>query len=168
MSTVLQGIGIDKLDGIQRPLDILSLQETTTSLQGATSIVGLLDNLYGAGTYARTTVVGSTTDGTTEAVIYNTHTVQLLSQTTIGTASGSGEARAPVRAEFQPIGYGSSSAFYLYSDHYKSGTSASDIAQRTAEAQAVRSDATTLGAGRMSSSRGTSIRKTASRPDTRR
>ena len=83
MSTVLQAIGIDALDGIQRPLDILSLQETTISMTGATSIVNILNSLYGAGTYARTTVVGATSDRTTEAVIYNTHTVQLLSQSSV-------------------------------------------------------------------------------------
>ena len=69
MSTVLQGIAIEAKNGIQKPIDILSLQETTSSLQGAASVVALLNNLYGAGTYAKSTLVGPTTDGTTEAVI---------------------------------------------------------------------------------------------------
>ncbi len=143
MSTVLQAIGIDALDGIQRPLDILSLQETTITMDGAKSIVTILNSLYGAGTYARTTVVGATSDRTTEAVIYNTHTVQLLSQSSV---SAPGAARDPVRVEFQPVGYGSSADFYLYSDHYQSGTTTADLNARLAEAQAVRADAASLGA----------------------
>jgi endonuclease/exonuclease/phosphatase family metal-dependent hydrolase len=147
MASVLQGIGIDSLDGIQRPLDILSLQETTTSMQGADSIVSILNGLYGAGTYARTTVIGQTTDGTTQAVIYNTHTLQLLSQTSIGTANDHGAARAPIRVEFQPIGHDSSTAFYLYSDHYKSGTTTTDVDRRATEAAIVHANAASLGAG---------------------
>ncbi len=146
MSTVLEGIGIDALDGVSRPLDILSLQETTSTLSGASSIVSILNSIYGAGTYARSTAVGTSTDGTTQAVIYNTHTVQLIGQVAVGLASSSGAARAPMRFEFQPVGHGSSADFYLYSDHYKSGTSAGEISQRSVEAQMVRADAQSLGA----------------------
>jgi len=145
MATVLQAIGIEAKNGVQRPLDILSLQEVTTSLQGATSIVSILNSIYGAGTYARSTIVGGSVDGTTEAVIYNTHTVQLVAQASIGTASQNGAARTPLRFEFRPVGYDSSADFFLYSDHYKSGADSAD--RRTVEAQMVRADAATLPAG---------------------
>lgn len=141
MSTVLQGIGIESINGIQRPLDILSLQETTSSLQGASSIVTILNNIYGAGTYARSTLVGASTDQTTQAVIFNTHTVQLISTTDIAASA----ARDPMRFEFRPVGYDSTADFYLYSNHYTSGSSNSSL--RTPEAQAVRSNADSLGAG---------------------
>ena len=100
MGTVLQAIGIEDKNGIQRPIDVLSLQEVTNSLGGATSIVNILNGIYGAGTYARSTVVGSSTDGTTQAVIYNTHTVQLISQSAVGTASTSGAARRQCSSSF--------------------------------------------------------------------
>ncbi len=144
-STVLQAIGIESKNGIQRPIDILSLQETTSSLSGASSIVSALNAIYGAGTYARSTVSGPSTDGTTLAVIYNTHSVQLISQTAVGSASTSGAARAPMRYEFRPVGYDSNSDFYLYDSHYKAGTASSDQARRQVEAQTIRADADALG-----------------------
>jgi len=145
MASVLQAIGIESKNGIQRPIDVLSLQEVTSSLGGATSIVNVLNSIYGAGTYARSTVVGGSTDGTTMAVVYNTHTVQLVGQTAVGSASTSGAARAPMRFEFQPLGYDSSADFFVYSEHYKAGTASSDKARRDAEAQTVRADANALG-----------------------
>jgi hypothetical protein len=147
MSDVLQAIGIESKNGIQRPIDILSLQEVSSSLNGATSIVTLLNNIYGAGTYARSTVGGSSTDSTTQAVVYNTHTVQLVSQAAVGTASVNGAARAPMRYEFRPVGYDDAADFYLYSEHYKAGTTSSDLTRRNVEATAVRNDANSLGPG---------------------
>lgn len=147
MSDVLQAVGIESKNGIQRPVDILSLQEVSSSLNGAASIVTILNNLYGAGTYARSTVAGSSTDSTTQAVIYNTNTVQLIGQTAVGTASTSGAARAPMRYEFRPAGYDESADFYLYSEHYKAGTTSSDQTRRNIEATAVRNDADSLGPG---------------------
>lgn len=146
-STVLQAIGIDSRNGIQRPIDILTLQEVDAGMSGADSILGILNGLYGAGTYARSTVVGGSTDGTTQAVIYNTHTVSLVSQTAVGTASTSGAARAPTRYEFQPTGYDSNSNFYLYSSHYKAGTASSDQSRRSVEAATIRNDANALPTG---------------------
>ena len=145
MSDVLEAIGIETKNGIQRPIDVLSVQEVGTALNGATQIVSLLNGIYGPGTYARSTLPGASTDGTTEAVIYNTQTVQLISQAQVGTASTSGAARAPLRFEFRPVGYDSSADFYLYSNHYKAGTTSSDQTRRAIEAATVRADADSLG-----------------------
>ena len=82
MSTVLEAIGLDSIGGVQRPIDILSVQQVDAGLVGATSLVNILNSLYGPNTYARTTVEGHN-NGNVQAVIYNTHTVQLLSQTAI-------------------------------------------------------------------------------------
>jgi hypothetical protein len=148
-STVLQALGIQSKNGIQRPVDIISLQEVDQSLAGAAALVAQLNSIYGAGTYARSTVAGgSTSPFETQAVIYNTQTVQLLSQTAIGPpASTSGPARQPMRFEFQPVGYDSSANFYVYASHYKAGTTSSDIVRRNAEAGIIRADADALGPG---------------------
>ena len=115
----------------------------------AQNIVNLLNSIYGPGTYARSDILqpGQSTDGTTQAVIYNTQTVQLIDQVKVGTASTSGYPRAPLRFEFRPVGYDSNADFYLYSSHYKAGDTATDQARRLAEAQTIRFDSDALGAG---------------------
>lgn len=149
MSDVLEAIGIEAKNGIQRPIDILSIQETRTAYNGAQQIVNQLNSIYGPGTYARSNVSqpNQSSDGTTEAVIYNTQTVQLLDQVVLGNASSSTYPRAPLRFEFRPVGYDEAADFYVYSSHYKAGTTASDQSRRLGEAQLVRSDADALGAG---------------------
>ena len=149
MSDVLEAIGIEAKNGIQRPIDILSIQETRTAYNGAQQIVNQLNSIYGPGTYARSTISqpNQSSDGTTEAVIYNTQTVQLIDQVVLGNASSSTYPRAPLRFEFRPVGYDDAADFYLYSSHYKAGTTASDQTRRLGEAQLIRSDADALGAG---------------------
>jgi hypothetical protein len=149
MSEVLEAIGIETKNSIQRPIDILSIQETGTGYNGAQNIVNLLNGIYGPGTYARSNILqpGQSTDGTTQAVIYNTQTVQLIDQVKVGTASTSGYPRAPLRFEFRPVGYDSNADFYLYSSHYKAGDTSTDQTRRLAEAQTIRFDSDALGAG---------------------
>lgn len=144
--TVLRAIGIENKNGISRPADIISLQEIDTGLQGATSIVNALNAIYGPGTYARSTVAGSGTNPETQAVVYNTHTVSLVSQAAIGTASVNGAARQPMRYEFRPVGYDDSADFYVYSSHFKAGSTSTDQTRRNVESQMIRTDAATLGA----------------------
>src|SRR5215470_18783188 len=59
MSTVLQGIGDEVVNGTSRPLDILSLQETTSNTTTVDPIVNMLNGLYGAGIYARSPYQGT-------------------------------------------------------------------------------------------------------------
>ncbi|HEY4308584.1 MAG TPA: dockerin type I domain-containing protein [Pirellulales bacterium] len=152
MATVLQAIGAASLAGNSQPIDVLALEELygnpTTTLQ---YVVGQLNAIYGAGTYAYDTTTDPTngnflTGNGPSGFIYNTHTVQDLGAVAIGTPSSSGAPRDPMRFELAPVGYGSASDFYLYVDHAKSGTTASDSTRRNIEATAVRADAATLGA----------------------
>ena len=146
MASVLEGLGIESRNGIQRPVDILAVQEVKTGLNGAQQLMNQLNSIYGAGTYARSMLPGASTDGTTEAVIYNTNTVQLVGQQDIGVASTSGSLAAPIRFEFHPVGYDSNANFYLYDSHYKAGSAGSDQSRRSIEASAIRGDADALGA----------------------
>ncbi len=111
-------------------------------------LVGQLNSYYGAGTYAYDTYVdptdGNTTGNGPSGIIYNTHTVMVLSETSLAESS-SGAARAPMRYYLQPVG-DSAAAFYLYVSHTKSGTTSSDATRRNIEAQELRADSATLGA----------------------
>jgi hypothetical protein len=152
VSTVLQAIGAESLNGHSQPIDVLALEE----LYGSPTItlsyfVNQLDALYPGSNY----VYDATTDPTTgnfttgngpSALIYNANTVQDLGAVAIGTASTSGAARAPMRYELAPKGASSAADFYMYVDHAKSGTTSSDATRRNAEATEVRADAATLGA----------------------
>ena len=151
LTTVLQAIGNEHLSGNAQPIDVLALQELygtpTTTLN---YIVGQLNGIYGAGTYAYDTTTDPT-DGNTltgngpSGLIYNTKTVVDLGAVAIGTPSSSGAARDPMRYELQPVGTGSTANFYVYVDHAKSGTTSDDATRRNDEAVEVRNDAATLG-----------------------
>jgi endonuclease/exonuclease/phosphatase family metal-dependent hydrolase len=147
LDTVLAAIGAENVNGIAKPLDIISLQEQATSGADTATIVGMLNSLYGAGTYASTTLLGASTGAGTQTIVYNTKSVQLVGQALVGTATGTGQTRQALRAEFQPIGYDSSSDFYIYADHFKASDDATSANRRNIEAQAVRANADALGAG---------------------
>ncbi|MGA2062796.1 MAG: endonuclease/exonuclease/phosphatase family protein, partial [Thermoguttaceae bacterium] len=150
LSTVLEAIGAEHLDGNTQPVDVLALQELYSTPSTTLSyIVNQLNSYYNSpGMYAYDTVVDPTTGGTgggPSGLIYNTHTVQDVAATVIGTASSSGAARAPMRYTLQPVGTGTGAQFYLYVSHAKSGTSSSDINRRNYEAGELRNDALALG-----------------------
>ena len=151
MSTVLKGIGDEDVNGIQRPLDILALQETTSNITTVDPIVSQMNAIYGSGVYARSpyqaSQSGSNSDGNgPNAVIYDTQSVQLIASVGVGTPSGSsnGEYRQVVRYQFQPDGGTASSDLYLYVSHAKSGMASSDFSARNSEAQIIRANEATL------------------------
>jgi endonuclease/exonuclease/phosphatase family metal-dependent hydrolase len=151
MSSVLKGIGDENVNGIQRPLDILALEETTSNVTTVDPIVSQLNALYGSGVYARSsyqaTQSGSNSSGNgPNAIVYNTQTLQLLSSTGVGTPLGSsnGEYRQVVRYQFQPAGGSAASSFYVYVSHAKAGTTSADFTARNGEAQIIRADEATL------------------------
>lgn len=148
LQTVLAAIGSESVNGIAKPLDILSLQEQSTNGADTQAIVNMLNAQYGAGIYAATTMLGGSTGAGTQTIVYNTQTVQLISQALVGTANSSGQARQALRAEFRPIGYDSTADFYVYADHYKAGDTSSDAVRRNTEAVTIRADADALGAGK--------------------
>lgn len=166
--TVLEAIGQQQYAGIQQPLDILALEETTTNgvvaPPGGTStgtvapIVTALNAYYGADTYAMATYQGtqrgsgSNNGNGPNAMVYNAKTVSLLEQGGVpGTPSASGGAyRQVVRYKFQPLNSPPATAFYLYVSHMKSsagGTTAAILTARDTEAQLIRTDIAKLPAG---------------------
>jgi endonuclease/exonuclease/phosphatase family metal-dependent hydrolase len=147
LDTVLQAVGAETVQGHQQPIDVLALQEVLHQNTTTQAVVNLLNGIYGAGVYGRGTLDGATTGDGTEGVVYDMQTVRLLSETTVGTASTTGQPRQALRYLFQPVGYGPDAAFYLYDSHYKAGTSADERSRRLAEAAAIRADADALGPG---------------------
>jgi hypothetical protein len=152
LTTVLQAIGNAKLAGHAQPIDVLALQELNYSQTSTTLgfIVSQLNNIYGAGAYAYDTTFDPTTGDFTgngpNGLVYNTRTVQVLGATPVGSASGSGAPRAPMRYKLAPKGYNDHSAdFWLYVSHMKAGIAASDGARRNTEATTIRNNAATLG-----------------------
>jgi endonuclease/exonuclease/phosphatase family metal-dependent hydrolase len=152
LDTVLQSIGSEPRNGFARPLDILTLQETTSNVTTVAPIVTSLNNVYGAGTYQMSPYQG-TQAGTTafgngpNAMVYNTHTLQLIASVGIFTPSSSGPPRQEIRYQFRPVGYDSSADFYVYVGHYKSASDTTSEDRRNIEAQLVRANAATLPAG---------------------
>jgi hypothetical protein len=152
LTAVLQAIGQEHLsDGVAQPIDVLALEELNAGGSSIsptlTYLVGQLNTIYGTGTYAYDTFIDPTTGGTgggPSGLIYNTHTVVDVASTSIGTPSGSGEARAPMRYTLKPVGGAAYTQFYLYVSHAKSGTSSSDATRRNVEAQTIRSNAAGL------------------------
>ncbi|MFL6530498.1 MAG: hypothetical protein ACJ8KX_08520 [Chthoniobacterales bacterium] len=158
LPTVIQAIGLHHLGLNAQPVDVLGLEElTSTSLA---NLVAQLNAIYGAGTYAADSTADPRTGGGADGLIYNTKTVQVVSARAlkIGTtvllqANGTytdafspgggtnGVTRAPLVYQIRPIGYGAADDFYLYVSHARSSTDNTIGDARYAEAQEVRSDA---------------------------
>jgi hypothetical protein len=148
-TTVIVGIGDEIVNGIAQPVDVLTLQETTSNTTTVDPIVVALNNVYGAGTYARSpyqaTQSGSATSGNgPNAIVYNTTTVQLITSVGVGTPSSSGAPRQPVRYQFRPVGGTAVDDFYVYVSHAKAGTTSSDLNRRNIESQLLRTNEATL------------------------
>ncbi|MFL6568262.1 MAG: hypothetical protein ACJ8LI_03775, partial [Chthoniobacterales bacterium] len=137
LPTVIQAIGLHHLGLNAQPVDVLGLEElTSTSLA---NLVAQLNAIYGAGTYAADSTADPRTGGGADGLIYNTKTVQVVSARAlkIGTtvllqANGTytdafspgggtnGVTRAPLVYEIRPISYGAADDFYLYVSHARS------------------------------------------------
>lgn len=155
----IEGIGQQNYQGIERPVDILALQETTSNAITVDPIVADLNVFYG-GTpmYAQSPVQGLSNGNFVasgngpNAIIYNTQTVQLVDSVGVGTPLGSanGEYRQVMRYQFQPVGGTAANTFYVYVTHMKSSFSGSlftNESLRNGEAQIIRQNAATLGPG---------------------
>jgi hypothetical protein len=153
--SVLQAIGAVSVtaNAPARPIDVLALQESAIFTGSgvnptAQAYANILNTIYPTASYVATQ--GGTTDGSStgngpNTLVYNTKTVTLVSQVGIGTPSSSGAARQPVRFQFQPVG--STAVFYVYNDHFKSGTTATDNTRRGVEATLLTNDVNSLPAG---------------------
>ena len=77
LPTVLKAIGLHHIGTNAQPMDVMGLEELRSKTT-LTNFVIQLNNIYGAGTYA----LDPTTDtnvGGPDGLIYNTHTVQVVS-----------------------------------------------------------------------------------------
>jgi hypothetical protein len=144
---VLEGIGEEDVGGNVRPLDILGLEETTSNSTTIQPIVTALNSYYGASTYAMSTYQGTQNGSNASgngpnALVYNTTTLQLIASVGVVTPTGSsnGVYRQPVRYQFRPVGGTSADDFFVYVDHFKSGTTSSDMTSRNLEAAVLRND----------------------------
>lgn len=147
LNTILQAIGNEVVAGQSAPLDLIALQEVASQSTTTQSVVNLMNGLYGAGVYGRGNVNGASTGSGTQGVVYNTQTLQLLSETAIGTASTAGQPRQALRYRFHPIGAGSAADFYVYVSHFKANDDPDSANRRLVEANALRADADALGQG---------------------
>jgi len=147
LDLVLAAIGAESVNGIAKPPDVFTLEEQTSSATTTQALVNLLNSIYGAGTYARTTLDVATTGSGRPTAIYNTKTVQLIGQQAVGTTSSTGAARQTLRIQLRPVGYTATADFYVYASHYKASTGSDNEARRNVEAQSVRANADALGQG---------------------
>lgn len=152
--TILRAIGEESRNGIAKPIDVLLFQEHDQFLTDTTEFVTLLNNMYGAGVYARGDVVGGPTFSGSihQTIVFNTQTVELIEEQAFGNVSGStNQERQTLRYQLRPVGYGSDADFYAYNSHYKASQDDSapgpNANQRNAEAIAIRANFDTLEAG---------------------
>jgi endonuclease/exonuclease/phosphatase family metal-dependent hydrolase len=139
--TIFGAIAADSVNGIARPVDILTLQEQrvfNTSSSTAHDIAASLNDLHGVTTY-EALVSGPGFDRL--GIVYNSATVDLVSSLAVPVGT-----RPGLRGQFRPAGYSDpASDFYVYSAHFKAGSSDSDEDRRAAEAQTLRNNADALG-----------------------
>jgi hypothetical protein len=147
LNTILQGIGDEHVNGVTQSIDLLALQEVQSQATTSQAVVNLMNGLYGAGIYQHGSLDGGTSGSGTQGIVYNHLTLQLLSETAVGTVSSSGLARQVLRYKMHPVGYDSSGDFYVYVSHYKADNTTTDEGRRLAEAMAIRADADALGQG---------------------
>jgi len=134
LQTVLQGIGNESVNGVAKRIDLMFLTEQNNSTgTSTTQILSMMNNLYGAGTYAKSSLIANSTTPPTidsPALVYDTSKFTLVNETAIGTVSGSGMPRQEIRYQLRPVGYGPNSDFYVYTVHYKASGGADNINRR--------------------------------------
>ena len=158
---IIQAIGLHHIGTNAQPVDVLALEElqpTTLS-----NFVTQLNVIYGAGTYAYDPTADPNTGGGTDGIIYNTHTVQVISARAMQTGQNvllqsngtyvaahtttpppdgtKGVTRAPMVYQLRPVGSAAAHDFYMYVSHARSTSDDPAGDARYAEAQAIRSDA---------------------------
>ncbi len=88
MDVVLEAIGDELVGGIAKPIDVLLLQEQDSMAVSGQSIVDILNGIYGAGAYARSSIDGTksfpTNSGGAPGLVYNTQTIELIQEIQFG------------------------------------------------------------------------------------
>jgi hypothetical protein len=153
---VFQAIEKLNVSGFTRPIDILALQESVVNTSGtnptAQAYANILNSIYPDAVhpnkYKAGTVNGATDGAATgngpQTVVYNSATVTLTSEQAIGTIGGSPDfPRQVLLYKFQAVS-NPAAQFYLFNDHFKSGTATSDKTSRGTEGTFVASTANGL------------------------
>ncbi len=144
-NTLLQAFSQESYNGVIAQVDLFVFQEVKSQATTSQFIVDELNGIYGTGVYGRGTLDGFTSGAGTQGVVYNTHTLQLVSEATVGVSGGA--SRQTMRYLFHPIGGTTTSDFYVYDSHLKASEGSAESAQRLEEVQAIRADADALGQG---------------------
>ena len=158
LPTVIQVIGLHHLGTNVQPADVIGCEELLSTT--LSNFVVQLNNIYGAGTYARDITADPNTGGGPDGLIFNTHTVQIISARALKTGQMvllqsdgtytaafspgggvNGATRAPMVYRLRPMGNGPNADFYMYVSHARSTSDDAVGDARYAEAQEVRSDA---------------------------
>jgi autotransporter-associated beta strand protein len=145
MATVLEGLNDQAKAGFARDLDILLLQEGLSSSTTGQAYADLLNSLTGGTTYRASRLNGDTNGSGRPLAVYNSATVSLLGEDTVGRATFSGHPRQTLRYQFRPVGYDASADFFVYNSHFKAVDDASSADRRDIEARANRGNAESLG-----------------------
>lgn len=143
MTTVLQAMNNEMVNGVAKPIDAMILQELSG---GDIATMTTILNSFGVGTYVASNV-GSTTGAGGVGLVYRTESLDLVAQSQVVDTSSSGAARGVMRFTLRPDGYGDEANFYIYGSHYKSSDSTSDANRRNVEAAAIRANSDALGDG---------------------
>ena len=146
LRTIFSAIAATERNGIAKRPDVIALQEQRTTgfvdgqlISTASRMADELNDLFGVTTYD-SFLNGSGNDRL--AVVFDTAAVSLTATAQVFTT---GAPRPTIRARFQPVGYNSPDAtLYVYSSHFKAGSSGSDVSTRAAEATSVRANADSL------------------------
>ena len=143
LDTVLQSMCNENKNGIQRPLDVLVMQEQDSVSSTTEDVRQILNSLNPSCDYQRSTINGSGSGGTMGAV-YNYNTVRLLNQYLVPRANTTD--RHVIRYKFQPVGYSSDDTFfYIYVMHLKASRGDDNESRRFQAIKLVRQDADSLG-----------------------
>ena len=147
VDAILAAINASAKGGFARPVDILVLEEANAVATTGSQFASLLNAITGGTSYVHSQLNGDTSGSGRPICIYNTASVRLTGERTIGVVSSTGQPRQTLRYQFEPVGYDAAAAFTLYASHYKASNTGSDETRRNVEATVIRADADALGAG---------------------
>ena len=148
----LEGIGEEVVQGYDQPIDILTLNETTSNSVTVAPIVSALNTYYNGGRSMRKQLPGHARRQQQRRQWSQRLGLQHLHPEPAGFGGGrtpggssNGEYRQVVRYEFQPVGdTGFTGIFDVYVSHMKSGTGTTNANYRGEEAEIILNDEATL------------------------
>ena len=77
LPTVVQAIGLHHIGTNAQPMDLMNCEELNSTTLSNFCVA--LNNIYGAGAYTYDTTTDTNTGGGPDGLIYNTHTIQVVS-----------------------------------------------------------------------------------------